>query len=108
MKTINLTEAAIAEQMGRRELTSYMYDVVESGHRPGVLSGGKLQGKARQYSANYAKTRNRVIAAVAETTEGRVTLGSALINSRWARVWVDAATNEPVALDVRRQNEPAN
>ena len=42
-----------------------------------------------------------MIAAVAETTEGRVTLGSALINSRWSRVWVDAATNEPVALDVR-------
>ena len=101
MKTITLTEAAIASSMGRTELTSYMLDVAENGHRPGVLSGSKLSGKARQYSANYARTRNRVIAAVAEATEGRVAAGKALINSRWSRVWVDAATNEPVALEVR-------
>ena len=101
MKTINLTEAAIAEQMGRRELTSYMYDVVENGHRPGVLSGANLKGKARQYSASYAITRASVIDAVAEATDGAVRPRKVLINSRWSRVWVDAATNEPVALDVR-------
>ena len=100
MKTIKMTESTIAEAMGRNELTSYMYDVVENGHKPGVISGGNLAGKAKQYSASYAKTRARVIDAVAGATEGRVAAGKALINSRWARVWVDAATNEPVALDV--------
>ena len=100
MKTINLTESTIAAQMGRKQLTSYMYDVVENGHKPGVLSGGKLAGKARQYSANYAKTRNRVIAAVAEATDGAVRPKQALINSRWARVWVDAQTGEPVELAI--------
>ena len=100
MKTITLNEAAIAEAMDRSELTAHMYDVVANGHRPGVLSGGKLQGKARQYSANYARTRGRVIDAVAGATEGRVAAGKALINSRWARVWVDSQTGEPVALDV--------
>ena len=103
MKTINLTEVAIAEQMGRSELTSYMYDVVENGHRPGVLSGANLKGKAKQYSASYAITRASVIDAMAEATDGAVRPRKVLINSRWARVWVDTRINEPVSIAITEE-----
>lgn len=100
MKTITVTEDAVAENMGRKDLTGYMFDVAENGHKPGVLSGANLAGKARKYGASYARTRQKVFYAVRTATNGKVTTGKVLINSRWSRVWVDSATNEPVVLNV--------
>ena len=87
MKEINITESALAAAMGRKDLTGYMAQVVEFGHQPGVLSGAALKGNAKKYGASYARTRSNVSSAVRQLTG--ISDGYALIDSRWARVWVD-------------------
>jgi len=92
MKEINIAESALAAAMGRKALTGYMAHVVDAGHVPGVLSGASLlKGKPKQYAASYARTRASVTAAVYKLTG--ISDGYALIDSRWARVWVDEEGN---------------
>lgn len=79
----------------------YAEHVVNNGHKAGVLSGGELKGKARQYGRWYAGKRKEVEQAVYEHTSGRITVGRVLINSRWCNVWVSAKTGEPVQLGVK-------
>ena len=65
----------------------YLRHVITEGHRPGVLSGAELAGKARQYGGWYSRQRD-----VAEQLVAPYGVASALtlINSRWCRVWSDA------------------
>lgn len=82
---------------------TYIADVLHYGHRPGVLSGANLRGKARKYGAYYAKAR-RTAEALAK--EYGVSVGYASINRgtatapahRNCRVWVK--DGKPVELVV--------
>ena len=88
MKEITVKASDIAAAMGRKTLTHYMKSVVEAGHLPGTLSGANLAGKAALYGVSYARTRAKVEDAVEQVLG--VTAGRALVNSRWAKVWVGA------------------
>ena len=88
MKEIAVRPTDIAAAMGRKSLTNYMERVIEAGHLPGTLSGANIGGKAAKYNTNYARTRARVVDAVEEVLG--VTAGHALVDSRWAKVWVGA------------------
>ena len=88
MKEITVKASDIAAAMGRKSLTNYMERVIEAGHLPGTLSGANIGGKAAKFNTNYARTRARVVDAVEEVLG--VTAGRALVDSRWAKVWVGA------------------
>ena len=88
MKEITVKASDIAAAMGRKSLTHYMESVVEAGHLPGTLSGANIGGEAKRYSSRYARTRAKVEDAVEEVLG--VTAGRALVDSRWAKVWVGA------------------
>jgi hypothetical protein len=64
---------------------TYIAHVLEAGHRPGVLSGAELRGKARRYAGSYCRSRDKaaVLAAAHGVKQGLV-LGD---NRRWTRVW---------------------
>ena len=69
---------------------SYIAHVLLAGHRPGVLSGAELRGKAKRYGGSYCRSRAKaaVIAAAYGVTDGLVLSAS----RRWTRVWtVDGA-----------------
>ena len=88
MKEITVKASDIAAAMGRKSLTNYMESVIEAGHLPGTLSGSNIGGEAKRYSSRYARTRAKVEDAVEEVLG--VTAGRALVDSRWAKVWVGA------------------
>ena len=89
MRTIHVSLPLAARE-------TYARHVVESGHVPGVLSGAELRGRARRYGRTYARSRERVRAML--TRHCGVTSRLALIESRWARVWVTADSGEPVRV----------
>ena len=91
IKEITIAESDLAAAMGRNDLTSYIEHVVGAGHEPGVLSGSSLKGEAKKYGSSYARARSKIIDAVRHLTG--VSDGYALIDSRWARVWVDPDGN---------------
>ena len=62
---------------------TYLRHVLEAGHRPGVLSGAELRGRAKRY-ASYWRARKR---AVAIAYQHGIRDDLVLIKSRWARVW---------------------
>jgi hypothetical protein len=64
---------------------TYIAHVLQAGHRPGVLSGAELRGKARRYAGSYCRSRDKaaVLAAAHGVKQGLV-LGD---NRRWTRVW---------------------
>lgn len=95
MRTITISESRLARHLNRR--AQYARDVIERGHQPGVLSGAELKGKARQYSANYARQRRNAVAAVQAATDGQVSDGYLQPHNR--RVWVDGA-GHPVRLRI--------
>ena len=64
---------------------TYIAHVLQSGHRPGVLSGAELRGKARRYAGSYCRSRDKAAAlAAAYGVEMDLVLGD---NRRWTRVW---------------------
>jgi hypothetical protein len=79
---------------------TYIAHVLQSGHRPGVLSGAELRGKARLYAGSYCRSRDKaaVLAAAYGVTQDLI-LGD---NRRWTRVWtVDGA---PVRITLSAAN----
>lgn len=74
---------------------TYLRHVIEAGHRPGVLSGAELRGKARRF-ASYWRARRR---AEELASEYGICHGLALIRSRWARVWM-RFDGTPVSLTI--------
>lgn len=73
----------------------YARNVIRTGHRPGVLSGCNLKGKAARYCSRYKRQRD--IAARVLAPFG-VEPGKVLINSRWCVVWT--VRHEPVRVVV--------
>ena len=78
-QTITIPAAAVPAR------ATYIAHVLQSGHRPGVLSGAELRGKARRYAGSYCRSRDKaaVLAAVYGVQVDLV-LGD---NRRWTRVW---------------------
>lgn len=74
-----------------RRMTWYRQHVIEAGHRPGVLSGAELAGKAKRYGGSYARSRvviERALAPLGVRSDlCRVQCWGV---TRWARVWVDS------------------
>ncbi len=64
---------------------TYIAHVLQAGHRPGVLSGAELRGKARRYAGSYCRSRDKAAAlAAAHGVKQGLVLGD---NRRWTRVW---------------------
>lgn len=96
MKVVKVSESKFGK------LGSYQREVLECGHRPGVLSGASLQGKAKQYAYRYAQSRNVVESRLFEfEVSSKLVLIPSEANPkvrRWSRVWVDDLTDEPVRV----------
>ena len=75
----------------------YARHVLEHGHRPNVLSGAELRGKARRYEGSYWRMRRRVMDYAAQHGV-KAALVLHPVSRRLARVWVDAETGERVQI----------
>jgi len=78
-QTITIPAAAVPAR------ATYIAHVLEAGHRPGVLSGAELRGKARRYAGSYCRSR-----AKAATLAASYGVKMALVlgdNRRWTCVW---------------------
>jgi hypothetical protein len=66
----------------------YARHVLETGHRPGVLSGAEIHGRARMYAGWYSDVRRRV-AEFAAAHGVRSSLVLHPRRKRLVRVWTD-------------------
>lgn len=87
--TIEIDASTLPETITRSE---YALRVLEEGHRPGVLSGAELRGKAAKFGGWYRDKRGEVERALREQYDvtSEVTKTPAAENNARARVWVNA------------------
>lgn len=75
---------------------AYVRHVIEHGHRPGVLSGAELRGRARHWAASYYHQRRRAEEYVAPYS---VVRGIAMVGSRRCAVWMRDGVPAQCELD---------
>ena len=84
-----------ASEMPRR-FRAYQRHVILEGHRPGVLSGAEISGRAAEYAGRYARARESVcewIAAYGVRSEVVFDSGT----RRYCRRWVNS-DGDPVMI----------
>lgn len=82
---------------------NYARHVIENGHKPGVLSGAELKGKAKKYGGWYARKREEVQSFLAQYYCVRAETIYDFNRSRWVKVWIDGRTGvlfPPVKVEV--------
>ena len=77
---------------------TYVRHVLTAGHRPGVLSGAEIRGRARQWAAGYYRARSQAVAlAAAAGVSSAVVLDPE--RHRWVRVWTRDGAPVQLTLD---------
>lgn len=76
---------------------TYMSNVIENGHIPGVLSGTELKGKAKQFGSSYRDYRNKVAAMLFPyDIVPRIVFDEE--RRRYVKVWTDTISEQRIQV----------